>query len=88
MCLCVFVGVCGCLYVFVRICVVLGPARLPKPSIVEPMLCVLGVGSVVAGLLGLLLGWFVMVLVVVPAVCVRLLALLLQGFLGYCWAGC
>jgi hypothetical protein len=108
--------------------------------------CVLGVGSVVAGLLGLLLGWLVMFLVGVYArcfdcwlcccralglllgwllVCIvvvsvlcfscwlcccraswaavglivdvprccrrcvfQLLALLLQGFLGYCWAGC
>jgi hypothetical protein len=79
--------------------------------------CVLGVGSVVAGLLGLLLGWLLMFLAVVPVVlfscwlcccraswatvglvadipcscrrCVfQLLALLLQGFLGYCWAGC
>jgi hypothetical protein len=50
--------------------------------------CVLVVGSVVAGLLGLLLGWFVMFIVLVFAVCVWLLALLSQGFLGYCWAGC
>jgi hypothetical protein len=78
---------------------------------------VLGVGSVVAGLLGLLLGWFFMSIVVVSVVCVgcwlcccraswatvglvvdvprscprcvvQLLALLLQGFLGYCWADC
>jgi hypothetical protein len=81
------------------------------------MLGVLIVGSVVAGLLGLLLGWLLVCIVVVSVLCFncwlcccraswaavglivdvprccrrcvfQLLALLLQGFLGYCWAGC
>jgi hypothetical protein len=85
--------------------------------VVVYVVCVLGVGSVVAGLLGLLLGWLVMCIVCVSVrwfdcwlCCCRaswatvglvvgvhcscicyvfqLLALLLQGFLGCCWADC
>jgi hypothetical protein len=52
------------------------------------MCCVSIVGSVVAGLLGLLLGWLLVSLVGVHVVLFGVLALLLQGFLGYCWAGC
>jgi hypothetical protein len=52
------------------------------------MLCVLGVGSHVAWLIGLLLGWLLMCPVIESVVLFGVLALLLQGFLGYCWAGC